>query len=179
MAGVCGVENPAQLGLDPSGPDRNLGLCPGVLDLEHEVTEHLTVPFDDEGGGETVRLLERGAIVLHAVGHSDEPAANRLLTSEAPRRFGVAFACRAQGEPFGAAGPLQTVERQRRWPLVGVRLIDRSDRQEGSSDAPRSGPGRPRTRPDRVLADKAYSSKANRAYLRRRKIRCTIPVKDD
>jgi len=30
-----------------------------------------------------------------------------------------------------------------------------------------------------VLADKAYSSKANRAYLRRRKIGCTIPVKDD
>jgi transposase len=44
---------------------------------------------------------------------------------------------------------------------------------------PRSGQGRPRTRPDRVLADKAYSSKANRAYLRRRGIRCTIPVKDD
>jgi transposase len=44
---------------------------------------------------------------------------------------------------------------------------------------PRRGPGRPRLRPDRVLADKAYSSKANRAYLRRRKIRCTIPVKDD
>jgi len=44
---------------------------------------------------------------------------------------------------------------------------------------PRCGPGRPRTRPDRVLADKAYSSKANRAYLRRRKIGCTIPVKDD
>jgi len=44
---------------------------------------------------------------------------------------------------------------------------------------PRLGPGRPRTRPDRVLADKAYSSRANRAYLRRRKIGCTIPEKDD
>jgi len=44
---------------------------------------------------------------------------------------------------------------------------------------PRPGPGRPRTRPDRVLADKAYSSRRNRAYLRRRGIRCTIPVKDD
>jgi transposase len=39
--------------------------------------------------------------------------------------------------------------------------------------------GRPRTRPDRVLADKAYSSKANRAYLRRRCIRCVIPIKED
>jgi hypothetical protein len=33
---------------------------------------------------------------------------------------------------------------------------------------PRLGGGRPRTRPDRVPADKAYTSKANRAYLRGR-----------
>jgi transposase len=44
---------------------------------------------------------------------------------------------------------------------------------------PPLGPGRPRTRPDRVLADKAYSSRANRAYLRRRGIAATIPVKHD
>jgi transposase len=44
---------------------------------------------------------------------------------------------------------------------------------------PRLGPGRPRTRPDRVLADKAYSSKGNRSYLRRRGITATIPVKAD
>ncbi|MEU5386062.1 IS5 family transposase [Kitasatospora cineracea] len=39
---------------------------------------------------------------------------------------------------------------------------------------PRPGPGRPRTRPDRVRADKAYASRANRVYLRRRGIRTTI-----
>jgi len=44
---------------------------------------------------------------------------------------------------------------------------------------PRCGPGRPRTRPERVLADKAYSSRGNRAYLARRGIRATIPVKVD
>jgi transposase len=44
---------------------------------------------------------------------------------------------------------------------------------------PRSGPGRPRTRPDRVLADKAYSSRANRAYLASRGIKATIPVPAD
>ncbi|MBX6723263.1 MAG: IS5 family transposase [Dactylosporangium sp.] len=44
---------------------------------------------------------------------------------------------------------------------------------------PRVGGGRPRTRPDRVLADKAYSSTANRAYLRQRGIKATIPVKVD
>ncbi|QTI43311.1 hypothetical protein JYK04_01073 [Streptomyces nojiriensis] len=39
--------------------------------------------------------------------------------------------------------------------------------------------GRPRTRPDAVAADKAYSSRANRAYLRRRKIQAVIPEKTD
>ncbi|WP_435832864.1 IS5 family transposase [Micromonospora wenchangensis] len=44
---------------------------------------------------------------------------------------------------------------------------------------PRLVTGRPRTRPDRVLADKAYTSKANRAYLRQRRIAATIPSKAD
>ncbi|MFE0381805.1 IS5 family transposase [Streptomyces inhibens] len=44
---------------------------------------------------------------------------------------------------------------------------------------PRLGSGRPRTRPRRVRADKAYASRKTRAYLRRRGIRCTIPDKAD
>ncbi|MFJ4343283.1 transposase [Streptomyces sp. NPDC088915] len=44
---------------------------------------------------------------------------------------------------------------------------------------PRNGPGRPRVRPLRVRGDKAYSSRANRAYLRKRGIRCTIPEPAD
>ena len=44
---------------------------------------------------------------------------------------------------------------------------------------PRAGVGRPRTRPGRVLADKAYTSRANRAYLRQRGIAATIPSKAD
>ncbi|MFI7099310.1 IS5 family transposase [Streptomyces sp. NPDC050161] len=39
---------------------------------------------------------------------------------------------------------------------------------------PRGGAGRPRRTPLRARADRAYSSRANRAYLRRRGIRCTI-----
>jgi transposase len=46
--------------------------------------------------------------------------------------------------------------------LDGVRI----DRDDG---------GRPRTRPDRVLADKAYSTAKIRDTLRRRKIKATIP----
>ena len=44
---------------------------------------------------------------------------------------------------------------------------------------PRLGGGPARTRPDRVLADKAYTSWANRRYLRRRGIKATIPSKAD
>jgi transposase len=43
----------------------------------------------------------------------------------------------------------------------------------------RAGSGRPRIRPDTVLADKAYTSKANRAYLRARGIQACIPSKAD
>jgi transposase len=41
------------------------------------------------------------------------------------------------------------------------------------------GRGRPRMRPDHLTADKAYSSRANRAVLRARHIRHTIPERDD
>ena len=43
----------------------------------------------------------------------------------------------------------------------------------------RAGPGRPRTRPDAVLADKAYSSHAIRAHLSKRNITAIIAIKDD
>ena len=39
--------------------------------------------------------------------------------------------------------------------------------------------GRPRTRPGAVAADKAYSSRANRSYLRKRSIKAVIPEKKD
>ncbi|WP_435851836.1 IS5 family transposase [Streptomyces umbrinus] len=44
---------------------------------------------------------------------------------------------------------------------------------------PRAGLGRPRSRPDRVIADKAYSSRDFRAYLRKRDIAYTVPEKID
>ncbi|OEV09336.1 transposase [Streptomyces nanshensis] len=43
----------------------------------------------------------------------------------------------------------------------------------------RPGPGRPRTRPVRLVADKGYSARSIRAYLRRRGIACTIPERSD
>jgi len=43
----------------------------------------------------------------------------------------------------------------------------------------RTGAGRPRTRPDRLLGDKAYSSRANRAILRDRGIQAVISEPSD
>ncbi len=43
----------------------------------------------------------------------------------------------------------------------------------------RRGKGRPRIRPGTAMAGKAYSSAANRAWLRRRGIAAVIPVKED
>lgn len=40
---------------------------------------------------------------------------------------------------------------------------------------PRTGPGRPRPRPDTVIADRAYSARAIRSHLRERHIRAVIP----
>ncbi|MFF3441778.1 transposase [Streptosporangium sp. NPDC002721] len=39
--------------------------------------------------------------------------------------------------------------------------------------------GRPRTLPGAVAADKAYSSRSNRVYLRQRGIKAAIPEKSD
>lgn len=44
---------------------------------------------------------------------------------------------------------------------------------------PRPAGGHPRTRPDHLGGDKAYSSRRNRRYLRRRQIKHTIPEPKD
>ena len=61
---------------------------------------------------------------------------------------------------------------QRHDSLAFVPLMDRLK-------VARRGPGRPRTRPGRVLGDKAYSSGAIRAHLRRRGIKAVIPEPAD
>lgn len=43
----------------------------------------------------------------------------------------------------------------------------------------RLGPGRPRTRPDAVLGDKAYSSRGNRELLRTKRVKAVIPQPSD
>jgi transposase len=49
----------------------------------------------------------------------------------------------------------------------------------GELRVPRLGPGRPRTTPTALRADKAYSARAHRAHLRTRRIIAVIPEPSD
>lgn len=49
----------------------------------------------------------------------------------------------------------------------------------GGLSVPRCGTGRPRTRPDTLLGDKAYSARAHRDQLRAAKIIVVIPERAD
>lgn len=49
----------------------------------------------------------------------------------------------------------------------------------GQLRIPRQGPGRPRTTPEALRADKAYSGRKNRTMLQRRGIQVVIPEKSD
>ncbi|GHE15703.1 hypothetical protein GCM10010339_91190 [Streptomyces alanosinicus] len=57
----------------------------------------------------------------------------------------------------------------------GPQMIEVLDRVR----VPRPGGGHPRTRPECLSADNAYSSRRNRRYLRRRQIRHAIPERRD
>ena len=99
-------------------------------------------------------------------GVADEPADHRLGRSRGGLTTKVHLACEQRQKPLS----------------VVITAGQRGDSPQfqavlGQIRVPRPGGGRPRTRPDRVLADKAYGSRANRAYLRKRGIRCTIPEK--
>jgi len=104
-----------------------------------------------------------------------------LLVEQGERRFREALG-RSRG---GLTTKIHLAADQRCRPLVFVT----SEGQRHDSIAfvtvlslvsvDRVGPGRPRTRPDWVLADKAYSSKAIREHLSARGIKAAIPIKDD
>ncbi|MFC2689145.1 MAG: IS5 family transposase [Propionibacterium freudenreichii] len=57
----------------------------------------------------------------------------------------------------------------------GIMMADTFD----DIKVPRIGPGRPRTRPDAVLADRGYTSGVNRSYLAGRGITAVIPQKSN
>ncbi|MEU3290432.1 IS5 family transposase [Streptomyces longwoodensis] len=98
----------------------------------------------------------------------DEPDDHALGRSRGGLTTKIHLACDGKGRPFA----LLITPGQRHDSTCAQTLLDRIG-------VPRTGPGRPRRRPDRVIADKAYSSRGLRSYLRKRGIACTIPEKND
>ncbi|GAA0530491.1 IS5 family transposase [Paractinoplanes ferrugineus] len=110
----------------------------------------------------------RGVQREPAGGVRPEPADHALGRSRGGWTTKLHLACEQSGRPLSM---LLTAGHRGDSPqfapvLAGIRV-------------PRLGPGRPRVRPDLVLADRAYTSRANRSYLRRRGIRACIPSKTD
>ncbi|MGI3200242.1 IS5 family transposase [Streptomyces sp. GLT-R25] len=98
----------------------------------------------------------------------DEPHDHALGRSRGGLTTKIHLACDGKGRPLA----IMLTPGQRHDSVCARPLLERIR-------VPRAGLGRPRSRPDRVIADKAYSSRDFRAYLRKRGIACTVPEKID
>lgn len=98
----------------------------------------------------------------------DEPDDEALGRSRGGLTTKIHLACDGRGRPLA----LLITPGQRHDGVCAQPLLERIR-------VPRLGPGRPRCRPDHVIADKAYSSRGFPAYLRKRGIGHTIPEKAD
>nr|WP_318205878.1 IS5 family transposase [Streptomyces sp. SCL15-4] len=101
-------------------------------------------------------------------GTGDEPDDHALGRSRGGLTTKIHLACDGKGRPLA----ILVTPGQRHDSVCARPLLERIR-------VPRTGTGRPRCRPDRVIADKAYSSRGFRAYLRQRGIAHTIPEKTD
>lgn len=98
----------------------------------------------------------------------DEPDDHALGRSRGGLTTKIHLACDGRGRPLAVL----LTPGQRHDSICARPLLERIR-------VPRIGLGRPRCRPDQVVADKAYSSRGFRAYLRKRGIACTVPEKTD
>ncbi|WP_435811637.1 IS5 family transposase [Streptomyces decoyicus] len=98
----------------------------------------------------------------------DETGDHALGRSRGGLTTKIHLACDGRGRPLA----ILLTPGQRHDSICAQPLLERIR-------VPRLGLGRPRCRPDQVVADKAYSSRGFRTYLRKRGIAHTIPEKTD
>jgi hypothetical protein len=96
VAGVGGIEDPAELCLRVAGLVGDIELGPGVLAAEHEVADDwgrgVVAEADDDGGRETGRLREELAVAVQVGGAASEPLVDGLELAELPGGVGVVVA---------------------------------------------------------------------------------------
>ncbi|GAA5038824.1 hypothetical protein GCM10023317_94340 [Actinopolymorpha pittospori] len=136
-------------------------------DLDWEVSVDSTINRVHQHGGSLVRDMTQGA----SANHKEllvEPADHAIGRSRGGLSTKIHHICDGRGRPLVMLlGPGQGGDS----PMFAHLLA--------ALGVGRVGPGRPRTRPQRVLADKAYSSRADRAPLRSRRITAVIPEPSD
>ncbi|MFF9819857.1 IS5 family transposase [Streptomyces sp. NPDC014006] len=115
-----------------------------------------------------VRAHQHAAATGRGIRRQDEPDDHALGRSRGGLTTKIHLACDGRGRPLAV---LLTAG-QRHDGICARPLLERIR-------VPRLGRGRPRCRPDHVVADKAYASRGLRAYLRKRGIAHTIPEKRD
>lgn len=113
---------------------------------------------------------KRGSQRARSAGIAGERRARRPRSRPLPRRPDQ------QGPPGGHRLDACTGRHRHRRTARRRPTVPTSD---ATHPCGRPAGGRPRTRPDHVLADRAYSSRAIRSDLRRRGIAHTIPEKQD
>ncbi|MCX5367244.1 IS5 family transposase [Streptomyces sp. NBC_00124] len=106
--------------------------------------------------------------VPRLLGRRRRPAEHRLDEALGRSRGGLTTKIHLASD--GSCRPLAVLITPGQWGDA-PQLINVMDRVR----VPRPAGGPPRTRPDHVCGDKAYSSRRNRRYLRRRQIKHTIP----
>lgn len=106
--------------------------------------------------------------VPRLLGRRRRPAEHRLDEALGRSRGGLTTKIHLASD--GSCRPLAVLITPGQWGDA-PQLIKVMDRVR----VPRPAGGHPRTRPDHVCGDKAYSSRRNRRYLRRRQIKHTIP----
>ncbi|MFH8520391.1 hypothetical protein ACH4CE_36060 [Streptomyces gelaticus] len=112
----------------------------------------------------------RGWMTLFDIGKDDCSHTSRMIVRE----------CRSSWDSGYAAGQgtLSAAASMARWAEYSTNPWPGSEAWFEMIRVPRIGPAR-RVRPEHARADKAYASRKNCAYLRRRGTQCTIPDKAD
>lgn len=133
----------------------------------HQHASNTTRPEQDTGAG--VNHRPRGEDFVHSsLGGAREPAGHDIGRSRGGLTTKIHAVVDGNGRPLAAV-------------VTGGQRNDGAMLIEVLAEirVPRLGPGRPRTRPDAVLADRAYTSRINRGHLARRGITGVIPQKPD